>query len=462
MYGLAHNSVGEAGCGPSFQEIPVTQTPTVGRPGDPAGTVDVRAWSLVRLRWGSAAGQFLTIVLVWRAVNPGLPVATLIELALLGALTNAALWGWLRSGRPVTTAWIGAILAFDTVQLTGLLYVTGGASNPFSVFYLVQITAAASLLGSAWTWSLSALAVSCYAALFFLPAAPEDPEAEHMAQMMSGHLRAMWAALTLAAALTAYFVTRLTAGRSERDREIAAMRESAARRDRLAAVSTLAAGAAHELATPLTTVAVVAGELERSVAALPAETRGRLAEDIHLIRSEVVRCREILDSIRAGLGSAVGEMPERFTVSELSADVQSRLQPREAARVTSVGLLDAPVLFLPRQALVRALLSLLRNALDASPEGAGVRLEVEAGVGSDSTLIVTVRDGGCGMTPDVLARVGEPFYTTKPPGQGLGLGLFLVRQLAEQLGGRFSIESLPSRGTTARMILPCEVPSDVR
>jgi two-component system, sensor histidine kinase RegB len=440
--------------------VATTQTPA--RPVEPAGAGDVRSWSLVRLRWGSAAGQFLIILVAWRAAGLALPVATLVELASLTAVTNAALWLWLQSGHPVTTAWIGSILAFDTLQLTGLLYVTDGASNPFSVFYLVQITAAASLLGSAWTWSLAALAVSCYAALFFMPAAPGDAAAEHMAQMMAGHLRAMWVALTLAAALSAYFATRLTAGLARRDREIAAMRENAARRDRLAAVTTLAAGAAHELATPLTTVAVVAGELQRSIAALPAETRDQLDEDIRLIRGEVVRCREILDSIGIGSGSATGEMPTRFTVAELLAETRARLHPHEASRVTAMGVHEAPAVFLPRQALVRALLSLLRNALEASPEGAGVFVEVEAGVEAGSTLSVTVRDRGCGMPPDVLARAGEPFFTTKPPGQGLGLGLFLARNLAEQLGGRFSIDSSPSRGTTAQVILPLEVHVDVR
>ena len=432
-------------------------TRVVSRTEKPVGTADVRAWSLVRLRWGSAAGQFLIILVAWRVADIPLPAATLLGLASLTAITNSALWLWLRAGRAIRAAWIGSILAFDTLLLTGFLYVTGGASNPFSVFYLVQITAAASLTGSASTWTISALAVSCYAALFFLPAPPGDAEAEHMAQMMAGHLRGMWAALTLAAAITAYFVTRLTAGLARRDREIAVMRESAARLDRLSAVTTLAAGAAHELATPLTTVAVVAGELQRSVAALPADTRGRLDEDLRLICDEVVRCREILDGIGIGAGSASGEMPERFTVSELLAEALGRLQPREASRVATSVPAGTLTVFLPRRALARALLSLLRNALEASPEGAEVTMEVDAGPEAGSTLSITVRDRGAGMAPDVLARAGEPFFTTKPPGQGLGLGLFLARSLAEQLGGRCSIDSSPSRGTTARMILPREV-----
>jgi two-component system, sensor histidine kinase RegB len=423
----------------------------------PATAADVRSWSLLRLRWGSAAGQFLIILVAWRAAHLALPVATLLELASLTALTNAALWLWLRGGRPVTTGWIGATLAFDTLQLTALLYVTGGASNAFSVFYLVQITAAASLIGSAWTWSVAALAVSCYAALFFLPTPPGDAEAEHMAQMMAGHLRAMWVALTLAAALSAYFVTRLTAGLARRDREIADMRERAARRERLSAVTTLAAGAAHELATPLTTVAVVAGELQRSIAALPPDARRRLDDDVRLIREEVVRCREILDSIGLGSGSAAGEMPGRFTPAELLAETRSRLKPADAARVAVVGARDTPVLFLPRRALGRALLSLLQNALDAAPGDSEVGVQVEAHDETGATLAFTVGDRGPGMPADVLARAGEPFFTTKPPGQGLGLGLFLARSLAEQLGGRLTIDSLPSRGTTVQLILPIEV-----
>ena len=257
-------------------------------------------------------------------------------------------------------------------------------------------------------------------------------------------------------------MTRLTAALARRDREIAVMRESAARRDRLSAVTTLAAGAAHELATPLTTVAVVAGELQRSVAALPADTRVRLDEDISLIRDEIVRCREILDSIGIGSGSASGEMPQRFTVAELLAEARGRLQPREASRVAATGFDGAPSVFLPRRALVRALLSLLRNALDASPDGEGVTVEADVSREAGSMLTLTVRDRGCGMTPDVLARAGEPFFTTKPPGQGLGLGLFLARNLADQLGGRFTIDSSPARGTTARMILPLEVHGDAQ
>lgn len=415
---------------------------------------DVRSSWLVRLRWGSVAGQVAIIFGARQLAHLDLPMGTLLGLAALMALSNLALALWLRRARrPISAAWTGSILAFDMLQLTLLLYASGGAANPFSVFYLVQITAAAATLGSRWTWFLTALGVSGYAALFALPAQLPSGDMDHGAHQFGRHLRAMWVALTLAAALTAFFVTRLTTGLARRDREIAAMREDAAGRERLSALTTLAAGAAHELATPLTTVAVVAGELERAAAA--GALGGRIQDDIRLVRAEVARCREILDEMMAGSGDAAGEMPTTFRGGELVREITGRLEARQAARIRcSVEGDDAP-LFLPRRALGRVISSLLQNALDAAPNELPIDLHVSVG----QRLHVVVRDEGGGMPEDVLSRATEPFFTTKPQGHGLGLGLFLARSFAEQLGGHLAIESTPGHGTTARLDLPPRIGS---
>lgn len=419
---------------------------------------DVRSWWLVRLRWGSVVGQGLIIGLAPRFARLDLPLATLFALTALMAASNALLHLWLRhSGRVITSSWAGSILAFDMLQLTALLYATGGASNPFSVFYLVQITAAAATLGSRWTWVLTALGVSAYAALFALPSGG-GAGGDHAAHGFQSHLRAMWLALTLAAALTAFFVTRLTTGLARREREIQRMREAAARRRHLSALTTLAAGAAHELATPLTTVAVAAGELERTLSSWPPDAARRVGEDVRLIRAEVARCREILDEIGCGTGQASGEMPERFTAADLVRDVLSRLRPDAAARVSVSTANAGRLLFLPRRALGRVVLSLVQNALDAAPQHSSAVLAVSA----DAALEIRIRDEGGGMAADVLARAGEPFFTTKQPGQGLGLGLFLARSLADQLHGRLELQSAPGQGTTAILRLPLEVQVDVQ
>jgi two-component system sensor histidine kinase RegB len=323
----------------------------------------------------------------------------------------------------------------------------------------VQITAAAATLGSRWTWGLTALAVSAYAGLFSLPIAEAPDAAVHAAHDFARHLQTMWIALSMAAALTAFFVTRLTTSLARREAEIAAMRESASRRDRLSALTTLAAGAAHELATPLTTVAVAARELEHAVSTLPADVAQRVGEDVRLIRSEVTRCRDILDEMGAGSGSAAGEMPTAFSAQDLVQDVLLGAGPNAASRLRTraTGSAAHGLFFLPRRAVTRALVSLVNNALDADGAGHGVDVLVTAG----PDLEIVVRDEGRGMPPDVVARAGEPFFTTKPPGRGLGLGLFLVRSLADQLGGAFALQSHEGKGTVATLRLPLQVHSHV-
>ncbi|HEY3384376.1 MAG TPA: ATP-binding protein [Vicinamibacterales bacterium] len=445
--GLRHNTARGAA---TTSADPVVFSDTQAGAGTPRG--NVRAWWLVRLRWGWVVGQVILIGAIWGSAGVDFPIGLL--LALVGAMgvTNAGLAYWMRH-RPLSEAWSAAILAFDMLQLTALLSATGGAANPFSVFYLVHITAAAVTLGSRWTWCLTAFGVSCYATLFALSPTDMSAGAGGMAfghgHEFTRHLQVMWVALTLAAALTAFFVTRLTTGLARQDREIQRMREAAAKAERLSALTTLAAGAAHELATPLMTVAVVAGELERNLTSLPSSAGGRVADDIRLIRGEVNRCREILN----GIGSAAGEMPTTFTLGEFVRDVLGGVAPEHASRVTTHVSGDDARLFLPRRALVRVVSSLIDNALRASAAGQPIALRADAG----RALDIVVRDEGIGMSAEILARAEEPFFTTKAPGHGLGLGLTLARSLAEQLGGRFDLDSAPGRGTTARLELPVRV-----
>jgi two-component system sensor histidine kinase RegB len=277
----------------------------------------------------------------------------------------------------------------------------------------------------------------------------------HIAVGLS-HLQGMWWAFLLAASLTAYFVVKLSSAIERRDRELALMREQALRHERLASLTTLAAGAAHELSTPLATIAVVTGEIERTLeqaraASLADAASGSLLTDARLIRAELQRCRAILDRMAAQAGETVGEMPSPVSVSALVADALRALPPDEAARVR----VDAPetvaTLTVPGRGVVTALVSLLRNAMDASEQSKAVTLAAAA---DNGIVRLTVRDWGSGKAPDVLARAGEPFFSTKPAGAGMGLGLFLTRALAERLGGALRLESAPGSGTAATLELP--------
>jgi len=258
-------------------------------------------------------------------------------------------------------------------------------------------------------------------------------------------------AFAVAAAFIVYFLRRVLRALHEREAELAAARHLAARHEKLASLATLAAGAAHELATPLGTIAIAARELERHVSAAGAD-----AADLALIRAQVARCREILQQMATDAGQSAGETPRAVPAAALVDEARAALEDAGARIEVTIeaGAEDAH-LAVPPRAAAHALGGVLKNALEASPAGATVEVRVGAAAGR---VRLDVRDHGPGMPPDVLARAGEPFFTTKPPGRGMGLGLFLARTLFEQLGGGLELARAPGGGARVSVFLPATAP----
>ena len=344
---------------------------------------------------------------------------------------------------------LGAVFCLDTLCLTAVLGLTGGPMNPFSLLYLVQITLSAVVLRKAWTWALGCLSTVCFGLLFFFNIPSAAFQTHHMEQGLSPHLVGMWCAFVIAAALITFFTGKIADALRTREQEVLVLQDQVAKHERLASLVTLAAGAAHELGTPLGTIALAARELERYAASVSGNDA--VLEDARLIRSEVERCRRILEQMSVQSAEPMGETPAGFRVRDLFLSVLEQF-PEAQRALLKIELADETLAaVLPAQATAQSLAALIQNALDANVDRRPILITATE---TGSELRIAVRDQGHGMPANVLRRISEPFFTTKEPGKGMGLGTFLVRTFAERLGGRVLFDSVPGEGTTATLELP--------
>ncbi len=408
---------------------------------------------LLRLRWTAVAGQTVTILLAAWVLHIPLPLQPLLVILLILALSNGLLHEFpANRARRESANLFGAVLALDTLLLTAMLYWTGGAHNPFTSFYLVHIALAAMLLQTGRLWALVGLSVGCFLFLFYyyhplncVAHGGSGEHGDHGGMPFDLHLRGMGVAYLVTSACIAYFVARMKEALRHQEEELAQARVASARHEQFASLATLSAGVAHELGSPLGSIAVIARELERELEAAPPG--GEALADARLIRAEVERCRAILDRLNARSTRGVGNAAERFDAAALEERLRAALGP-VAARL-EVAAPPGCTFYLPLEPLTQALGVLVQNAADADSGVLRLELAVEEG-----RARFTVCDHGPGLSPAASARAGEPFFTTKAPGRGMGLGLFLVRTLASRLGGELALQPNPGGGTRATLLLP--------
>lgn len=406
---------------------------------------------LLHLRWGAVAAQVLLVLIALFFLDITLPYWIISGILLFEIITNL-LFGFLKKKEPAMTDQLFLLVMFlDTALLSLLLYYSGGPMNPFTFLYLVHITLGAILMPPTWSWGLASFTTGCYAALFLLPAEgsmnqpchPEPTMLEGLSDPLKIHLQGMWVAFAVTAFFIVFFVSRIQLALARHQKTLADLQEEKTKSEKMASLATLAAGAAHEFSTPLSTIAVAAGEMLHTLKKNDHADTAELLADVTLIRDQVKRCKDILFHLAADAGDQMEEAFTDFSLDELMHNLLNSFPDTLKNQVHYTGRTDGLLLRMPLRTLRRIVRGLIKNGLDAGPS-APVLVECR----QDATrLFIEVTDHGSGMAPDIAARAAEPFFTTKEPGKGLGLGLFLAKSIAERFGGGLSLISEPGKGS---------------
>ena len=407
---------------------------------------------LVLLRSIAIAAQCVTLALVHYFLAIDLEWApTLATIAML-ALLNLFTWWRLRAAYAVSNLELFAQLCADVLALSVLLYFGGGSANPFISLFLLPLVIAAATLPRAYTWTMAAITTGCYTLLmrFYVPLPTANRHAGHEGhvqhvmpqdEIFNMHVIGMWIGFGISTIVVAYFVVKMANAVRERDEALATMREDTLRNERIVALGTQAAGAAHELGTPLSTLAVVIGELKRDHAILP-EWRSNLT----ILDDQVRACKRILAKLLANAQDSEASIQPLHQFLTATLDEWQLLRPEVQYRYQPSAAQPVPQLR-TEPALRAALLNLLNNAADASPQGIEIRTYWDA-----DNVTLEIHDHGPGLTPEVAARVGSAFFTTKR--EGHGLGLFLANATVERMGGSVRLVNREGGGATTQIIMP--------
>jgi two-component system, sensor histidine kinase RegB len=405
----------------------------------------VRVDTLVRLRWLAIAGQAATVLLVHFALDFKVPFAacaTVVGVAAWLNLTVRLRYGVTRRLEPEQAAWL---LAFDIAQLTMLLYLTGGIDNPFSFMLLAPVVISATALPPRITMALGGLAVLCATALVFLHL-PLPWASDDTLRFPALYTLGDWGSIIIAIVFISVYAWQISEETRQMADALTATELALAREQHLSQLDGLAAAAAHELATPLSTIMVIAKELEREL-----EPNSPHAADVHLLREQAQRCRDILGKLTELPAS--GAPFDRMKLSTLLEEV---IAPHRNFGIDIDVVLPAERADEPVGARNPAILYGLGNLVENAVDFAKSRVEVAARW-SVQEVVVTIADDGPGFSPEVKEHMGEPYVTSRGrrpapvDGEptGLGLGFFIAKTLLERSGATLALANRPAPETGA-------------
>lgn len=422
----------------------------------PPNPRQLRLDTLVRLRWLAIFGQTVAVAVVRFGLGFPLPFELCFLVIAASVWTNLLLRIQFPASHRLSDNAATALLGFDILQLAALLYLTGGLENPFAMLFLAPVLISATALTPERTLGLGLLAVGC-ATVLVLAHRPLPWFPGQTLSLPFLYVSGIWAAILLGTVFTGIYAWRVAEEARQLAQALAATELVLAREQHLSQLDGLAAAAAHELGTPLATIALVSKELAH---ALPDD--GSVGEDLKLLQEQVQRCRSILTKLTS-MGEEEGEAAflETITLSHL---VEEIVEPQRAVgfdvRVNAWGEGTEPI-GRRNPGVVYGLSNILDNATDF----AASHVVIEA-CWTPYEVSIEIRDDGPGYAPDILLRVGEPYVTTRSTaertetnfdeGGGLGLGLFIAKTLIERSGAELTLTNaaLPATGAIARIVWP--------
>ncbi|ESX81419.1 ActS/PrrB/RegB family redox-sensitive histidine kinase [Mesorhizobium sp. M0027] len=411
----------------------------------------LRLNTLIRLRWLAIVGQSLTVLVVAYGLKFPLPVSMCFALIACSAWMNLLLTFRYPAAHRLTPPSAFAILTFDSLQLAGLLYMTGGLTNPFSLLMTVPVVVSATSLPLRLTAMLGALVIVAATLLVFYHLPLPWHEGAPLA-MPFIYVAGMWMAVFCSIAFTAIYAFRVAEEARLLANALAATELVLQREQHLSALDGLAAAAAHELGTPLATIALVAKEMEKALGEDP-----KYGEDVKLLRSQSERCREILKRLTSLSSESevhLSRLPLTSLVEEVTAPhrdfgISIKLRPGERIGPEPVGRRNPGVIY--------GLGNLVENAVDFARKNVTVRWSW-----NEAVVSFTIIDDGPGFPPEIIDRIGEPYMSTRQgteAGGGLGLGLFIAKTLLERSGATldFRNSSEPGEGAIVQISWPRSV-----
>ncbi|WP_375413657.1 ActS/PrrB/RegB family redox-sensitive histidine kinase [uncultured Bradyrhizobium sp.] len=412
----------------------------------------VRLDTILRLRWLAVLGQLAAIFVVVQGLNFDLPIIPCVAIVGLSALLNLVLQMAFNPMQRLEPVYAAALLALNIAELAGLLFFTGGLQNPFSFLFLAPVLISATALPIRLTMALGILAIACATVLGFFHL-PLPWESDEPLELPPIYLFGVWLSIVLAIGVTSLYAFQVTEEARKLSDALAATELVLTREQHLTQLDGLAAAAAHELGTPLSTIFLISRELEKTVQD-PLQGNGALAGDLKTLREQAQRCRDILAKITqlSSTGAPFDRMPLSTLIEEAVAPhrdfgVAIKVRIAVAGASEPVGMRNPAILY--------GVGNILENAVDF----ARATVEVNAWWNADAVEIV-ISDDGPGIAPDILKRIGEP-YLSRRRGideadggrRGLGLGVFIARTLLERTGAKvsFTNRTFPDHGAVVQI-----------